>query len=194
MTHLYSQEELLNKFELELVNKNMCQVNFDILNELNRTYIQKELVCEKKRSEMARKLRQMLDESNIKNEQYNEDRLKDILLWSQTKITTLKDLVSDEFNYIWRAPENLTLKDNFLDRKQVAEILELISISEEPLKGEKVIKQLRKLCKKQQWPFSQTMKSIRFVLSGKVEGPPIGELLQVLGKTDVIQRLGNVNK
>ena len=48
---------------------------------------------------------------------------------------------------------------------------------------------IRKLSKKKKIPYSKVMQYIRKLLSGRNEGPPVKEMIELLGKKETIIRL-----
>jgi len=53
-----------------------------------------------------------------------------------------------------------------------------------------LVKEMKKIGKKSGLKFPKMMEDLRVLLTGKREGPPVLEVVQVLGKDSVTRRLG----
>lgn len=97
--------------------------------------------------------------------QLDYDYLKMILNWSLPRITTLKDLLSKDFIFLWVKPE---LNDTPTNEQinYIAEVIKLLRNDDTSINKTDVNNKLKVLCEEKSFKFSSLMKLLRKILSG----------------------------
>lgn len=113
------------------------------------------------------------------------------LQWAKGRLVRLKDLTLPEFSFLWIAPTTFTyqgpisletLIDLFRD-------FEKLKSDGDNIDSNSVSKFLRQFSKTKSIKFPVLMKCLRSVLSGLEDGPPVGEMVQLLGKEQTLRRI-----
>merc|ERR1712173_77650 len=95
-------------------------------------------------------------------------------------------IVGDDLMFLWVQPS----KDDMIisiDESMLERAILIINKSEE----KKMMKNLKTLSKEAKVQFPVMMKELRILITGRAEGPPITELINILGTEVVIKRLKN---
>jgi glutamyl/glutaminyl-tRNA synthetase len=94
-----------------------------------------------------------------------------------------------EFSFLWIAPTQVTYEGPISSEvlTEVSRVLELVKSDD--FNSASVSKSLRQFSKSVGIKFPVLMKCLRSVLSGLEDGPPVGEMIQLLGKEQTIQRI-----
>lgn len=121
------------------------------------------------------------------NTNLSVDHVRNVLNWATSRITRIEDLVTKKFGFLWILPTNIKEVDKDL-LKKLAENLESIEIYEE----DEIKDYLRRFSKDNDVQFSVLMKMLRSVLSGLEEGPSVSEMMNLLGKSQSLERIKSV--
>ncbi len=111
------------------------------------------------------------------------------LQWAKGRLVRLKDLTLPEFSFLWIAPTQVTYEGPISSEvlTEVSRALELVKSDD--FTSASVSKSLRQFSKSVGIKFPVLMKCLRSVLSGLEDGPPVGEMIQLLGKELTMQRI-----
>ena len=111
------------------------------------------------------------------------------LTWAQDRIHKLSDLAGDDLIFLWHWPDRDKLKVN-INNSQLREVLSLVKNHQEGEgAGKTLMKQIKTFSKSQGLKFPEVMKDLRLVITGRPDGPPITELIDILGSDQVVARL-----
>ncbi|CAF0976955.1 unnamed protein product [Brachionus calyciflorus] len=206
--------ELIENFDETQMSSRPVKLNPELLENINRRFIRLKLRSGKtERESLINELRDLV-KNKFKME--NSDLylsigyLESVLDWSQDRIFKLKDLVDDEKNmFLWTDMSNVSLDENLdLNTKENSKVLveilrNFLSKKCEDLKNAssnaKLKKELNELFKS----ISKSAKSdgkmnywklSRLLLTGRLEGPPVLDIINLLGKDNVIYRLNIAEK
>jgi len=121
----------------------------------------------------------------------SDDVLASRIQWAKSRLTRLKDLTLPEFSFLWVAPTQITYEgpitaDTLLG---VLRNLESLPKAVEHFTSAEVSKSLRQFSKSVGIKFPVLMKCLRSILSGLDDGPPVGEIIQLLGRDETMQRI-----
>ena len=185
---IYSLEQLSELFNITHMNTHNCKIDLSKLELLNRTMLKRQLEDETKRPFVVKECQALIlkkmNELNLTADNIDHESVLKYLLWAQDRITKPGDIVSDELLFLWHLPNkseiNVTISSDLIQ-----EIALLVSCQN----NKELMKQLKLLSKTNLLKFPDLMQDIRLLITGRAEGPPILELIQILGKDKVIQRL-----
>ena len=101
----------------------------------------------------------------------------------------LQDLTLPEFSFLWVAPTHLNYDGPITSDILTGAIRALEVLPNEEFNSSKVSSTLRQYSKSVSIKFPVLMKCLRTVLSGLDDGPPVGEMIQLLGKPQTLERI-----
>lgn len=185
---IYTLDQLSSLFNINKMNTHNCKIDLSKLELLNRTVLKRQLEDNKQRPHVVQECQALIlkkmNELNFTADKIDPESVLKHLLWALDRITKPSDIVSDELLFLWHLPNkseiNVTISSDLIQ-----EIVLLISRHEE----KSLMKQLKLLSKNNLLKFPDLMKDLRLLLTGRAEGPPILELIQILGKDKVVERL-----
>ena len=121
----------------------------------------------------------------------SDDVLASQMQWAKSRLTRLKDLTLPEFAFLWVAPTLITYEGPITANTLlgVLHTFESLPKGSEHFSSAEVSKSLRQFSKSVGIKFPVLMKCLRSILSGLDDGPPVGEMIQLLGRDQTMQRI-----
>ncbi|XP_076069427.1 putative glutamate--tRNA ligase, mitochondrial [Oratosquilla oratoria] len=195
-------DELADKFNLSRLNTHSCRLEVEKLGYFNQLDIQRQLRNDHETLQLATQLQSLvksefkerLSDSVAQEKILSLDYMVKVLQWSQTRITSIADLVSSKFTYVWVVPDNLPLQGLPPVASGYATLLNdlLRNVEETPdnyFNKEELSRRVKMIGKGHKLKTPAIMKFVRMAISGLQEGPPVGEMMEVLGKETTLLRL-----
>ncbi len=181
----FTREELIEKFSLDAVGRSAAAINPGKLDWLNSQYIKKiEL------DELVQRVRPFIEAKGYSN--LDPDLLRKAVLSFRERVKTLVEMADlSEFYFREEIAYDEKAAKKFLG-KETAPMLEQViaSLSKESvLRKENVHRLVQQLAEMRGEPLVKVAQPIRVALTGRSVSPPIDEVMEVLGKEKVIQRL-----
>jgi len=181
----FTQEELIEKFTLDAVGKSAAAINPGKLDWLNAQYIKKiEL------DELLERVRPFIEAKGYSIN--NPDLLRKAVLSFRERVKTLVEMANlaafyfcEEIAYDEKAAEKFLKADTAAMLEQVIDSLSKESILEKEIAHRLV----ERLAETRGEPLVKIAQPIRVALTGRTVSPPIDEVMEALGKTEVIKRL-----
>ncbi|KAK7068738.1 Glutamyl-tRNA synthetase [Halocaridina rubra] len=199
---LHSIEELVEKFNLGRINPNSCKLEMEKLLQFSQMDLLQQLENPVKMNILVKKLQVLLQDtygeklaSNvIREEVLSPENIKKILLWSRNRICKVEDLLTEEFSYIWVVPQDLSLDKlaamPFSPVNVLSSLIDKVSsIPDDDFSAEVISRNVRAVGKNNGLKVPAIMSLVRRSVSGLKQGPPVGEMLEILGKESSIERL-----
>ncbi|KAL4707165.1 hypothetical protein ACJJTC_018900 [Scirpophaga incertulas] len=182
---LKSMDELAEEFRIDKISPHPSRLNPDLLQECNKLEIKRQLQNEQSSSAMVARLQSLVKELYAdQNLNISEDHVKTVLNWAVSRITTVEELVSPKYGFLWILPSG----DHDVDRELLIKLTEnlkgLDSFDQDILK-----KFLKEFSSRNRVKFPVLMKMLRSVLSGLDEGPGVAEMMDLLGKSQSLERI-----
>ena len=127
-----------------------------------------------------------MTELNLNIDNVDTNTIESNLEWAQDRIAKLSDIVSEDLLFLWHLPHkdtiNITLSANLIQ--------EIISLLQSQSGNSKLmISGLKSISQAQNIKFPDLMKDLRILITGKADGPPVLELINILGPDKVVYRL-----
>ena len=130
----------------------------------------------------------------------DDDELTRVIRWSLDRIHTVKDLVHDpDLQFVWRKPRlDLGSISDSLEKAKVTvdELTQLLGRVDTAIRDNrdltKLNGELKTLTKKESnplLPFKELMRVTRWCLIGETVGPPVFEIIDIIGKERGLERL-----
>jgi glutamyl-tRNA synthetase len=186
----FTREELMEKFSLEAVGKSAAAINPGKLDWLNAQYIKKiEL------DELVRRVWPFIEAKGYSNR--DPDLLKKAVLSLRERVKTLVEMADlAEFYFREEIAYDEKAAEKFLSKEALPLFNQVItSVSKESsLEKGKIHQLIQQLAETKGEPLVGIAQPIRVALTGRTVSPPIDEVMEVLGKERVIQRLLKASK
>jgi glutamyl-tRNA synthetase len=181
----FTREELIGKFSLEAVGRSAAAINPGKLDWLNAQYIKKiEL------EELVQRVRPFIEAKGYSN--IDPQVLRKALLSLRERVKTLVEMADvSEFYFCEEITYDEKAAAKFLNQETLPMLHQAItSLSNESvLEKERVHGLIQQLAETGGEPLVKIAQPLRVALTGRTVSPPIDEVMDVLGKERVIQRL-----
>jgi glutamyl-tRNA synthetase len=181
----FTREELIEKFSLEAVGRSAAAINPGKLDWLNARYIKKiEL------EELVQRVRPFMEAKGYLITDL--DRLRKAVSSLRERVKTLVEMADlSEFYFCEEIAYDEKAAGKFLNKEAMVMLEQIItSLSKESiLQKENVHRLIQQLAETRGEPLVKIAQPIRVALTGKTVSPPINEVMEALGKTEVIKRL-----
>ena len=163
------------------------------LQDMNRVKIKEKLSSEQSKLELIENckhvVRERLSVLGLSQVNVDDETVLKYLTWGQDRIHKLSDLAGDDFLFLWHWPDRHSLKVN-INKSQLREVLSLVKSHQQGEgEGKVLLKQIKTFSKSQGLKFPEVMKDLRLIITGRPDGPPITELIDILGSGQVVDRL-----
>jgi glutamyl-tRNA synthetase len=181
----FTREELIERFNLEAVGRSAAAINPGKLDWLNSQYIKKVEL-----EELVQRVQPFIEAKGYSN--IVPDLLKKAVLSLRERVKTLVEMADlSEFYFCEEIAYDEKAAVKFLNQMAVPMFNQVItSLSKEfILKKENVHQLIQQLSETRGEPMVKIAQPIRVALTGRTVSPPIDEVIEVLGKEEVIKRL-----
>jgi glutamyl-tRNA synthetase len=181
----FTREELIEKFSLEAVGRSAAAINPGKLDWLNSQYI-KRIELE----ELIQRVRPFIEAKGYSN--ISPDRLRKAISSLRERVKTLVEMADlSEFYFSEEIAYDEKAAGKFLNQEAIPMLNQVItSLSKESiLERENVHRLIQQLSETRGEPLVKVAQPIRVALTGRTVSPPIDEVIEVLGKREVIRRL-----
>lgn len=184
-------DELIRQFSFDHVSKSGAIFNREKLDWVNGHYIRALSV-----EELAEKIKPYLVEKGFVEEDIDPERLNLITQTFQESISKLSDVI-EQSAFLF---EDITITEE--DAKEMArgeQVPELVKAFKEELSEIDTVDQefaktvMKKIQKKTGIKGKNLYMPVRAILSGTVHGPELVNIIEILGKEEIIKRLDHIN-
>ncbi|XP_037934094.1 probable glutamate--tRNA ligase, mitochondrial [Teleopsis dalmanni] len=187
---IYNIDELAAQFNIENVNSHPSRLNPELLDAFNRLELIRLINNESTLPILIDHVKNLIKETypNEQNLDLNTAHIEYVLRWSSKRITFLKELTSAKLSFLWVKPSNFSTKDiSTAQIEKLRDVLQSLEFSKDNLSNA-----IKLFAVKEELNFALLMKNLRSILSGLKEGPGVAEMMDILGKDVVVQRLENM--
>ena len=190
---IFSQEELIEKFSLEKVSKNPALFDLKKLSWLNGYYLRKTNLDKLTRQIIPYWRKAGYLEGKISKEKY--DYLKRIVKLLQERLKHLSEAIElADFFFLKKVKFEERAVNKFLKKEYVKGMLEKLkkALKEvEPFEEEVIEEKVRVLAEELNLKTAKMIHPIRVILTGRETSPPLFEVMTILGKEKVLERIAN---
>ncbi|CAG5120381.1 unnamed protein product [Candidula unifasciata] len=199
-----SLEQMCKSFDVSRIKSNPAQLNPLLLSESNRHILRQKAESQDQATltELARQVRELvvnkfnerLGTGTLREQVISDENILKILRWSlqDERTSVLSDFVKPELEYLWVTPSQSNLSELVkMDNKAeslLSMFLEWVT-AEENFTVDHLGAELRTFAKKHGARTSKLFMFLRMALTGLKEGPPVAEMMSVIGKDSVMLRL-----
>ena len=188
LDRIYSLDQMSQLFNISRINTHNCKIDLPKLELLNRTLMRRKLLDEKQRPQVVQEcqnlIKSKMNELNLTTDNIDSGSVLKYLLWAQDRITKPGDIISEELLFLWHLP-NKSLISITISSDLIQDVILLITRHNDQV----LMKHLKLFCKDQLIKFPDLMKNLRLLITGRADGPPVLELIQILGRDKVVERL-----
>ena len=181
----FTREELIEKFSMEAVGKSAAAMNPGKLDWLNAQYIKKiEL------EELVQRARPFIEAKGYSN--IDPPVFRKALLSLRARVKTLVEMADvSEFYFCEEITYDEKAAAKFLNQETLPMLHEATTslLNESVLEKERVHALIQLLAETRGEPLVKIAQPLRVALTGRTVSPPMDEVMEVLGKERVIQRL-----
>ncbi len=181
----FTREELIEKFSLEAVGRSAAAINPGKLDWLNAQHIKKI-----ERDELVQRVQPFIEAKGYSS--IDPDLLRKAVLSLRERVKTLVEMADlSEFYFCEEIAYDEKAAGKFLNQETMPMLEQVIaSLSNElVLEKEKAHQLIQQLAETRGEPLVKIAQPLRVALTGRTVSPPIDEVMEVLGKTEMIKRL-----
>ncbi|XP_052784442.1 probable glutamate--tRNA ligase, mitochondrial [Mya arenaria] len=189
-------QELVQMFSLDLVNRHSSRLQPEKLGPLNRKHLQRHFNGNRRQEILNRTRKAVKDHfgDRLVSVHVLEDHyIEPLFQWAiEHRISSIQDLTDPLYEFIWITP---TLKHLHHITRKTKNSVSVIEQTIHKLKGmtnfvDAEVKSILKCqCKELGMKTIQYMGIVRASLSEQTDGPPVSEMLEILGKQESLRRL-----
>nr|XP_022287037.1 probable glutamate--tRNA ligase, mitochondrial [Crassostrea virginica] len=191
---------LIRKFSVEKMSSNPGHVDFEKLEQVNKVYLQRALqddadLVTDQAIHILRKHLLSKDSGQNLDELLDRNYVKNILRWAvnDSRINKIKDLTGADWDFLWSTPTQTQIqKLGENSNINVCDFLQTFqkTVSQTTDFQEDMLKEvLSVLAKEKGIQKKSLMNILRVSLSGSKIGPPVVEMMSILGKETTLNRL-----
>ncbi|XP_068607327.1 nondiscriminating glutamyl-tRNA synthetase EARS2, mitochondrial [Brachionichthys hirsutus] len=189
-------DELVSEFDPSKIITHSALLDMEKLPEFNRIHLQHRIDDEAKCRLLIGKLQEQLQEvykAEIQDKEVlHEDYIRRVLHLRKRHISSLKELLSPAYSYLWVRPSLSSQQVAALttEAQHIASlVLKLIARRGEELEMESLNQDLKTLAKQAKCTkYREVMKLLRLALSGLQQGPSVAEMMVSLGAAEISHR------
>jgi glutamyl-tRNA synthetase len=182
---IFSMEELINRFSLERINKAGAKFDIEKAKWFNQEYLKKTHA-----SDLADQLLKILHKNGIHD--YPADKAAHICEAMKGRITFVADIWKDGSFFFGKPTE---YDEKIVSKKWTAEVENVLSAYVHKLKAvddwqkDNIKAELEHVLVEQDTKMGKIMQPLRLSLTGSGAGPDLMDVLEILGKNEVIERI-----
>jgi glutamyl/glutaminyl-tRNA synthetase len=199
---IHKFDELAQTFDMTYVNVNSCKIDFDKMKLYNRLCIQS-MIDGNKIQILINDLKKLIIDQFGHNSNLNlqEDYLRHLITWSKDRIFTLNELLSSEFMFLWKIPQ-FTWSIKKIGSKtdietvlnQIINLMQNYDTENETFTTQNISLKLKSIYQtylSNVMKSSSVMKVLRLSLTNSEQGPPVAEIIELLGQQRTIEYLSS---
>uniref|UniRef100_A0A8C2WLD4 Nondiscriminating glutamyl-tRNA synthetase EARS2, mitochondrial n=1 Tax=Cyclopterus lumpus TaxID=8103 RepID=A0A8C2WLD4_CYCLU len=190
-------DELISEFNPSKITTHSALLDLDKLPEFNRIHLQRRIEdeeqCRLLVKDLQAQVRQTCTAEIQEEEVLHEDYIRRVLRLRKGHISSLKELASPAYSYLWVRPSVSSQQVAALtpEAQHIAFlVLKLIAQRDGELAVDLLTKDLKTLAKQAKaTKYSDVMKLLRLALSGLQQGPSVAEMMVSLGPAEISHRV-----
>lgn len=189
-------DELISEFNPSKITTHSALLDLEKLPEFNRIHLQLRIEDEEQCVLLIRDLQGQIQQTYAAEiqdkEVLHEDFIRRVLYLRKGHITSLKELLSPTYSYLWIRPSFSSQQVAALtaEAQHIASlVLKLIAERGEDLGVDRLSKDLKALAKQTKaTKYREVIKLLRLALSGLQQGPSVAEMMVSLGPAEISHR------
>lgn len=181
--------ELVAHFELSRLNTHSAQVHFDRLDGFNQLHLIRQIDDETKLPQLVGQVRHMIQQRVEQPDDLSDERIRNILALSKSRLSMLSDVCREEFDFAWRRPV-----PQFSSIGDVGDILPQVitavsAISVQRYNRDTLSAAVGAVIQSGGYSYGRCMKVLRGAVCGPKSGPAVLDVMLMLGREATLDRL-----
>ncbi|KAK2817327.1 hypothetical protein Q5P01_025518 [Channa striata] len=189
-------DELITEFNPSKITTHSALLDLEKLPEFNRIHLQQRIEDEERCRLLIKDLQGQIHQAYAAEiqgkEVLHEDYIRRVLQLRKGHISSLKDLLSPDYSYLWVRPSLSSQQVAALtaEAQHIASlVLQLVEDRGGELAVDRLNKDLKTLAKQAKTTkYREVMKLLRLALSGLQQGPSVAEMMVSLGPAEISHR------
>ncbi|XP_019717455.1 nondiscriminating glutamyl-tRNA synthetase EARS2, mitochondrial [Hippocampus comes] len=190
-------DELISEFNPSKITTHSALLDLEKLPEFNKIHLQHHIEDEQQCNLLIKDLQEQIRQAYISEIQdedvLHDDYIRRVLHLRKGHISSLRELVSPVYSYLWVRPSFSSQQVAALstEARQIATMaLKLAEERGEAAAVDQISKDLKTLAKQtKSTKYRDVMRLLRLTLSGLQQGPSVVEMMVALGPAETIHRL-----
>lgn len=195
-------DELISEFNPSKITTHSALLDLEKLPEFNRIHLQQSIEDEKQCLVFIKDLQELIQQAYAAEiqdkEVLHEDYIRRVLHLRKGHISSLKELLSPLYSYLWVRPSfsSQQVAAFTAEAQHIASlVLKLVEERGETLAVDELSKDLKTLAKQVKGTkYKDVMKLLRVALSGLQQGPSVAEMMVSLGPAEISHRFQKLIK
>lgn len=190
-TEFFTKDELIEKFSLEKLNPSPAAINFQKFDYFNANYIRK-----LDNQDLANRIKPFFDDEGISTDLPTLLKISPII---RDRLSTTDEAV-DMAGFFFKEFPNLETErligKDMTREESVAVVEKTINVFRKLpiLEKERTESEMRVVIEKEGWSAGQAFGILRIAITGQKVSPPLFELIEIIGKDVVMERLESALK
>lgn len=104
----FDMHQLTEKFDISRINSNSSRLNPDLLNDLNRLSLQKQIEDPKSSEILVKTVRELIKEKyplSADQLDLDDDHIMNVLKWGSKRISSINELAEEQLSFLWVLPK-----------------------------------------------------------------------------------------
>uniref|UniRef100_A0A1A8MWY8 Nondiscriminating glutamyl-tRNA synthetase EARS2, mitochondrial n=1 Tax=Nothobranchius pienaari TaxID=704102 RepID=A0A1A8MWY8_9TELE len=188
-------DELVSEFNPSKITTHSALLDLEKLPEFNRIHLQRQIEDKQKCCLLIKDLQQQIQNvyaAEIQDDEVlREAYIKRVLHLRKGHISSLQELVSPTYSYLWVRPSLCSQQVAALTEEAhlIASLVQKFVAERGELSVDQLSKDLKTLAKQTKaTKYREVMKLLRLVLSGLQQGPSVAEMMVSLGPAEIRHR------
>ncbi|XP_071509201.1 nondiscriminating glutamyl-tRNA synthetase EARS2, mitochondrial-like [Diadema antillarum] len=192
-------EELTQEFSLDRVTTHSAVLDMELLDQANQGHIKRLMGSHEGQQRLFAELRQIVIETFSGRDDgvlrdMDDIYLKRILLARMDHISQLRDLTGADYTFLWLTPDlsptQFTSITQHADRVLSSASDCLLFLDAQDFQKATLAPELKTCCScHPEVKYAHCMKLLRLALSGRMRGPAVAEMIEILGKEETLRRM-----
>jgi len=188
---VFTSQQLTDQFCLEKVHSYPGRLDMTGLDELNRSCLKSDFQRDK--TGMVERVRELVAAGQphrwVATKTSDLPTVEARLAWALDRVTVLDDLLGPDLIFLWGAPPDdqlQQLRDQLTNADTLHTFVQLYRhTADVPV----FLKECRDVCRQLHIKMPSVMRDLRLLLTGRSEGPPVKEVMELLGRAETLRRL-----
>ncbi|KAK2143957.1 hypothetical protein LSH36_797g01029 [Paralvinella palmiformis] len=190
-----NMKELIDNFDLSAMNRHSSHLNVERAMDINKVHLIRKLSDARQRDVMVQQFLEIYQKEHvIKSTSMIEPSTEYVM--HVLEEMALEDLLKDEYEYLWSAPDVIALPEHTDKDLALSIIRHVIALFRKSgrVVEKAVTDDIKEICEKNDILYAICMKVLRRCLTPTQKGPSIGEIVATLGRNTTLQRLEHALK
>eukprot|EP00088_Acartia_fossae_P037005 TRINITY_DN3819_c0_g1_i2.p1 TRINITY_DN3819_c0_g1~~TRINITY_DN3819_c0_g1_i2.p1 ORF type:complete len:526 (+),score=53.93 TRINITY_DN3819_c0_g1_i2:39-1616(+) len=185
---IFSIGELLQMFELSKISHASGRIEMERLDDLNNSFIRQRFNNNKDAFLQECKDLLISNTKDLPGDIDLDTNFEGKIEWLLQRITTVGQLTNPEFMFLWNLDTVESMDELNCEKEILSQVIDLLEQADDFKQFQAALK---KFCKSNNLKAPRVLKDLRVLITGKSEGPPIGEIYDLMGRENFSSMIKN---